>query len=519
MNIKKTVAIATAVGALAAVSVPAMAFENEFHGMYRSFGYVTNALSGGSSTGSFNLDNGAATDKYIEQRARLQYIAKSSDDLKLVTHFEIDNKFGGANTSGKYVPGTTGATTSATNLPTANGDGGGLDTDKISLETKSVYLDFNVPMVGTNVKIGAQPYNDSMFGLFGNFDATGVVFSKKINDQLSASYGYFTVGSSSTSGMGYSALTFGANAAGKGTNYFTQDLNTFDVKYALSKDLTLGASYYVILDKVNDLTTYGGTGSNHTLGLNGAGKFGLFSFNAAAAYQTGKSNPGIPTQGTNTTAASGGAPQAALSTTGGYSSLTNAPTSAFAVALATKTAVGPGNILLSGLYLSGDKDAVNGVDKYNKAWQSIGAGVNYFGQSNMWLLVRNVATINSSTAVGGSADVTRGGRGLEGVFAGYEGTANKLFYNGNIGWAQVAEKRTADSKALGTEVNGTVGYKLYDNMSVSATAAYLFLGDGYGKDNGTLLPVNNGTTNLWTANTAYGASNPFMTNIQINYTF
>ena len=32
---------------------------------------------------------------YFEQRARLQYTAKVSDDLKLVTHFELDTRFGG----------------------------------------------------------------------------------------------------------------------------------------------------------------------------------------------------------------------------------------------------------------------------------------------------------------------------------------------------------------------------------------------------------------------------------------
>ena len=501
MNIKKTVAIAAAAGALAAVSVPAMAFENEFHGMYRSFGYVTNTLSGAAG---FNLDKGATADKYFEQRARLQYIAKASDDLKLVTHFEIDQKFGGANTSSKYLLS----------------DGGGLDTDRLSLETKSLYLDFNVPMIGTNVKMGAQPYNDSMFGLFGNFDATGVVLGKKFNDQLTASYGYFTVGSSAVSGVGYDAF-------GKGTNNYTQDLNTFDAKYALNKDLTLGASYYLILDKT---AAAGGTATNHTLGLNGAGKFGPVSLTAAFGYQTGKSNTNAAT---------------ALPTTGGAASLTNDQTSAYAVALATKTAVGPGNVLFSALYLTGDEN--NTGD--NKAWQPIGSGVTYFTQSNMWLLVRNGATINSSTAVGGSSDITRGGRGIAGVFAGYEGTADKLFYNANLGWAQVAKARIdavaavsavpalpaypadaahpagvpaqaavpakaavpvqqADSKDLGVEFNATVGYKLYNNLSVSATAAYLVLGDAYGKSSGNILKGG-----------IADASNPYLTNIQLNYTF
>jgi hypothetical protein len=131
----------------------------------------------------------------------------------------------------------------------------------------------------------------------------------------------------------------------------------------------------------------------------------------------------------------------------------------------------------------------------------------------MWLLVRNVATINSSTAVGGTTDVTRGGRGIAGVFAGFEGKADKLSYNANIGWAQVAKARVtsttkADSKDLGYEFNATVGYKLYDNLTASATAAYLVLGDAYGKNSGLLLPTG-----------VADASNPYLTNIQLNYTF
>ena len=42
MKLKKTVAIAAAAGALAAISVPAMAFENEFHGMYKLKYFLSN---------------------------------------------------------------------------------------------------------------------------------------------------------------------------------------------------------------------------------------------------------------------------------------------------------------------------------------------------------------------------------------------------------------------------------------------------------------------------------------------
>ena len=118
--------------------------------------------------------------------------------------------------------------------------------------------------------------------------------------------------------------------------------------------------------------------------------------------------------------------------------LSSAGTTAFSGAVAAKVGVGPANVKASALYLSGDKNGTG----YNRAWQSIGTGVNYFTPANMWLLTRNAATINSSTAIGGSNDLTRGGRGIMGVFAGFDGTAGNLFYDCNVGYARVARNRS-----------------------------------------------------------------------------
>lgn len=443
MNFKKTVAIVTAAGALAAISVPAMALENEFHGMYRAFAYLTNATSGG---GGFNLVNGSQTDKYIEQRARIQYIAKASDDLKLVTHFELDTKFGGQNTSA-------GAAVS-NKYPI--GDGGALDADRISIETKNVYLDFNCPITGSNVKVGVQPFNDAYQGTFGNFDGSGVAISKKFNN-FTGTYAYFTTANtgSGTAFPSYKTAT---------------DLNVLDAKFAVNKDITVGANYYNVLSGADSLFL-------NMIGLNAAAKIGPAAISASAGYQFGDS----VTVGRKL--------------------------SAFGGAVAAKLDAGPGKVNVAALYLSGDT-AKAGSD--NEGWQAIRSDVTYFTPANMWLITRNAATINSSTAIGGSSDITRGGRGIIGVFAGYDGAMDKIFYNANIGWAQVAEKQAAADAAIGTELNATVGYKLYSSLSVSATAAYAILGDGYGKTNVVLL---NG------ANVAKSYDNPFLTNIQLNYTF
>lgn len=451
MNLKKTVAIATAAGALAAISVPAMAVENEFHGMYRAFAYATNATSGGAG---FNLKEKSATDKYIEQRARLQYIAKASDDLKLVTHFELDTKFGGA---------------SSTKYPI--GDAGGIDADRITLETKNVYLDFNCPLSGANVKVGIQPVNDAFQGTFSNFDGTGVLISKKFNN-ITGTYGYFTLASDAGTQFATAPVSaLSTTAVGTGTtfpSYKAQThLNILDGRFAVSKDLSVGANYYNVIGPDSGLYFL------HMLGLNADAKVGPAALTASFGYQFGDSAaPGVKI-------------------------------AAYGLTAAAKVAVGPGKVNVSGLYLSGDKA---GGD--NTAWQVANAATTYFPASNMWLIVRNAATINSSTAIGGSSDISRGGRGILGLFAGYEGAMDKIFYNANIGYAQVAEKQTADSAVVGTELNVTAGYKLYANLSASATVAYAILGDGYKKENAVLLPGG-----------VAKADNPFITNIQLNYTF
>lgn len=461
MDFKKTLVIATAAGALAVISVPAMAFENEFHGMYRAYGFMTNALSGG---GGFNLKENSATDKFIEQRARLQYIAKASEDLKLVTHFEFDTKFGGS---------------SSTKYPT--GDGGGLDADRITMETKNIYLDFNIPQAGVNVKAGVQPYNDAYQGTFGNFDGTGVVASKKF-DQLTATYGYFIINSDAATQFATTSLVTAANSKATGTgfpsNKYTTDLNLVDAKYAVSNDLTVGINYYNELSGTDNLFL-------NMLGVNAAAKLGPAVLNATLGYQFGDSETLTAANEVKKLAASG-------------------------ATVAAKVEFGPGKINVAALYLQGDKK----TGSQNTAWHSAGndagakSSVNYFAPANMWLITRNVASINSSTAIGGTPDLTRGGLGIIGFFAGYEGTIDKIFYNANVGYAQVDQKQGANSASIGTELNATIGYKLYSNMSAGFTAAYAILGDGYKKENAVLLPGG-----------VAKADNPFLTTIALNYTF
>src|SRR5690349_7152452 len=87
MSFKKKMLTVAAVSALtAATAVPAMALENEFHGMYKFMGYQTNFFTGVGGV----LDDQPRSGWFAEQRARILYTAKANDNLKLVTHFEMD---------------------------------------------------------------------------------------------------------------------------------------------------------------------------------------------------------------------------------------------------------------------------------------------------------------------------------------------------------------------------------------------------------------------------------------------
>lgn len=457
MNIKKTVAIAAAAGALAAISVPAMALENEFHGMYKFMGYQSNIFNGTTFNAADRatiLSKDAGSGFMAEQRARLQYTAKASADLKLVTHFELDARFGGK---------------PAAYLGTASGnDGGNLDADQLTLETKNIYLDVNDPFIGANVKVGIQPWVDSYQGAFLLADMAGVYATKK-RDALTASLGWFRVDDNTPATL---------PKPGK----FTTDLIVADAKYAVSKDIKVGGSYYNIQNDAGVAPAAGGDVFEllHMVGVNADMAFGPATVKPFFAYQFGDV-------------------------------ASSQKLNAFAAGAVAKVKAGPGAINASALYLSGDNNGT-GDSKDFKAIAA--ANAQYFNAANMWLIVRNGQGINSSSSVLGN-DMTVSGRGFAGLFAGYEGTVDKLFYNANIGYAQTAETRknaagVKEDGTIGTEINATVGYKVYDNLSASAAVAYAFLGDG--------LKSKTAGKRIDTFGAA-DADNPYLINLQLSYTF
>ena len=437
---KKLLTIAAVTALTAATAVPAMALENEFHGMYKFFAYESNFLNGtayNAAQAERQLSDDSHSGFFAEQRARIMYTAKANDNLKLVTQFELDTRFGGIKETYKG----------------AGNDSGNLDADQLTLETKNVYLDFNV--LDTNFKVGMQPWADSYKSLFLLADMTGVNVTKKF-DPLAVSLAWFRFDDNSSD-----ANTTNGTPGEIGD--FTADLIVADAKLAINKNLSVGVNYYNVQNDTGATNAPKAPKFDYLqmAGANVAAKFGPAAVDAFGAYQWGEFDD-------------------------------DQDISAYMFGATGKISVGAGAVNLAGFYLSGDVTQGTG-DRGD--FQTIAGAQTYFNPANMWLLVRNGQQSNTSTSVLGN-DLTAGGSGLWGVFGGYEGKVNKLFYNANAGYAELAHAAAGEDKDLGIEVNAQVGYQLYDNLTASVAGAYLFIGDA-----------------------APDVDNVWMSNVQLSYAF
>ncbi|NTV50151.1 MAG: histidine kinase [Geobacteraceae bacterium] len=431
MTFKKTVAIATAAGALAAISVPAMAFENEFHGLLNFNTTFSNFQDGGS--GDFAIANTAEKkqmNNYIEQRARLQYIAKASDDLKMVTQFEINNRFGNINTVT-----AAGATKSGADL-----SGSDLDADGLSLVTKHVYLDFNVGK-NFNTKLGIQPYKDTIKGLFIDADIPAIM--------TKTTMGAYTLGA------GFTRFADDAGTTGSSTRLGGADKDLFmlDNTFAINKDTKAALSYYFLAD-------YGTTGASSlpahtlnqdillsTLALSGETKLAGISLSGFAAMQAGHQKNFVGT---------------ASRKFHGY-----------AANVAAKMAVGPGTAKTAFLFTSGNNSA--NARSY-KGW--VTSSVNSYNESGMMILARNTGNSPSST----DRYVRRNVTNIALLTMGYDAKlTEKLYANGNLGlaWTPASGETARRADLMGAELNVETGYKLYSNLTLAAQAAYMMLGGLY----------------------------------------
>jgi len=510
MSFTKTMLAVAAVGAVtAATAVPAMALENEFHGMFRLRGFVSNFDDGasgpiaiGAQPGSNGIGTGSATAPkdpptytYIEQRARLMYIAKANDDLKLVTHFEFDSRFGDTSYNQN-------ATNTTNNGSATRNQGGGIGADQTNLETKNIYLEFKIPATPVRVKAGIQGFTDNYKGIIFNNDAAGVSAAGSMG-ALSLQGAWFRFDDATTGGsatlptnvyLNVPAATPSTDLVQNATvGFTTRDFMTVGGKYKIGNIATVGADYYLLYSDVlrhSQEKTY-----VHMVGANGEAKIGPATVSGFALYQFGRLGATVGTQQSHQNI------------------------SAYAANLAGKMQVGPGTAHVTGLVVSGDSNTgTSGGERTD--FQTImergttTSGHTFF-EANSQLLLRNIeATAGTDRAV--VYDLNDNGRGIIAAFAGYDLGLGKFYCNSNVGLGAVyvdntvvgsnggvggkATKTGAAGNILGTELNTTIGYKLYDNMTAGVQAAYLILGNFYHSNAGT-------------------PDNPYSTKVVLNYTF
>lgn len=471
---KKSLVVLGAAAMVAAAAVPALAFENEFHGMYRLRGMLTNFQAAGlGAAGAAPLVTTTNSERdftLFEQRARLQYIAKASDDLKLVTHFEIDSTWGDAA------------------YQTGRGMGGGLAADTVNLETKNVFLDFKVPSTSVNMKVGIQPFSDAYKGVFMSDDVAGAVATGKFGPATATAAFFRTYDKGTAPGFAGTAASLGKQVV---------DIYVLDAKAALGKALTVGGSYYAGYNTSNkhkgQLT--------HTIGVNAAAKIAAIDLDAFLLYQTGDQLYAAAAKDLE----------------------------AYAGQVAAKVTVGPVGIRAAGLYASGDDGRTAGSTSSSAfqnvfasgapgaaAGSSTSSGVYY--SSNMLMLLRSAWAMDSDQALVGS--INNGNQGLVALFVGADAKiTDKFNVSANIGHAMVDQKNETvlgsatekcTDKTIGTEANLALNYKVYDNLTATLQGAYVVLG-GYGKTR-----VARSAAQIATGT---GVKDPYLAGLMLNYTF
>lgn len=448
MKRSKVLAALTALGLTAAATVPAMALENEFHGMFQAqyinsnfngtfntafpsniaAGFSPVTYGGDSQYVPFDKPKHVYSANFIEQRARLAYTAKASSDLKLVTQFELDYAYWG---NSSYTTG--------------RNQGGAVGADTVNIETKNIYLDANI-FKDVNMRLGMMPYNDSFKSIMFDADMAGIAFSSSYN-KFTPTIGFFRFNDTGASKD---------NSLGLG--HMTNDLFVLDGKYEVSKDLRVGAAYYFFRNNsfvpnttTVDISEFQQDVKIHTLGLNAEYASGPLTLNGFGILQAGTVN--------------------------------TRSTTAYALNAGAKYKVGPGKAHAEFLYVSGDSGTTGHSNAFYAVFGNGFTAEHGYYDNEMVILGRDknaMTTDNSIIATAGNF-----GQGQIGGYIGYElPLSDRLTTAANAGFAAVAKDNGAFGKAhksnyLGTEINAEANYKLLENLTGGVRVAYVFLGDYY----------------------------------------
>jgi len=442
---KSSVLAAVLALGIATAATTACAFENEFHGLF-SARWINSNFNGTQLTGLPDGGTPSGVQRYggngkyepggrpkkqfvaniFGQRARLQYIAKASADLKLVTHFEIDYAYWG---NSSYATG--------------RNQGGAIGADSVNFETKSIYLDAN-PFKNVNMKLGMMPNNDAFKGIVFDADMAGLL--------LSSSYGKFSpsVGAFRFADRGLASTD---NVIG----HKTSDMVMIDGKYAISTGLKVGGAYYLFRDNAEGFSSANPDIKMNLLGLNAEYTSGPLTLNGFAIYETGTVNKSY--------------------------------TNAFAGNVGAKLKIGPGTARSEFLYISGDNNPNDGHGSAFYGVTGQLRGEHGYYDNEMVILGRDKNAYTTDNAIIFDSNNKSQGQ-IGGYIGYDLPINAKLTTAFNAGFAAVAKDNSAkpvnaktgktnSSNYLGTEVNAEATYQLLEGLSASTRVAYVMLGDYY----------------------------------------
>lgn len=140
---KKHLVMLVTLLAVVAIAVPAMALEFKYGGYYRLRWHSADDVTDGGAWGDngfggFRSANGRTHDNqnYMDQRLRMYFSFVASENLQVVTKWEVDTIWGFG--------------------PDKFSGGGSVTGDSIALEAKNIYVDFNVPYTPVRATLGIQ---------------------------------------------------------------------------------------------------------------------------------------------------------------------------------------------------------------------------------------------------------------------------------------------------------------------------------------------------------------------------
>jgi hypothetical protein len=412
---------------------------------------------GGGPNGTILPMKDAPTASYVEQRQRF-ILDWKTENVGARFYFEIDYGRWGDNA---YSVGR--------NL------GSALEADSVNLETKNLYIWFNVPNTGIKVTAGVQSMADPYDAvLFGTADMAGIMLTGS-TAPISYRLGWAQWEKSSTT------LDTGV------------DLYIAELGFSPVKEAKLGLNFYVLRDAsgeggtvaldynlvsnpfTRDATQYGYTVTSLTykpstfyyIGIDGSVKAGPVGISGWAFYNFGK------IESINATGTFFSAP------------LVNedVDVKGWAASLRGDMNLGPGKFFLAVGYVSG-----TGED--DEDYKSIITGGNYatagsfpFYKWDMQILFPNGDDINASSAL--VYDAANNGRGLIAAAAGYSQKFTDML-SGKIGVGYLSDaKNTVGSSATGVsiskhkafEVNANVNYAIVKGLDLGLYGAYAWLTD------------------------------------------